>query len=688
MSVLLLAGCTVQPVPLERTERDQVAAESRHRLFEAQEPITAPLTLYDAAARAIRYQADVRVRLMEEAVTLGQLDVAKFELLPALTANAGYSTRNNDAFGFGFSPGGTVATNPTASVERDRTTASIGFTWNLLDFGVGYFRARQLADQSLIAEERRRRALQNLLQDVRLAWWRAEAAQRLLPQIDLLFEEVDQTIEKTRVIETRRLLPPLQTASLRRALLDLKQQIAARRIDLEQSRLELAALVNAPPGTDVRVVAASGTPAAPLDLSTSLDALEAVALRNRPEIAEEVYKSRISESEARKAMLGIVPRLSVDLTRNYDSNRFLVNNTWTSAGLAIAFNLVRAFSRQALDRTAEAQRELDEARRLAVAMAVITQTRIAAVRYGLLLEEFGVWDEATQDDEQIVSFLASSAEVGIDTELELIRAKARHLVSKINRDLVHANVESALARVYGSVGLDVLPERMETHEPAEIARQLRTRVEEWQKNNFTARQPPPALPVAVGEIIGVPAQTAGEFRNAMGRILQLSKLTVVESDKADLRVSTAVSVEPLRNGGRPVVVRVRLVDAKTGSVQFSSEFRTTLSEPVDEEQWRTLGEGAAYRVAGPVARMQSGRTALVRQPPAAPRTEAPESPSLAKAPVAADPVTASEPAAPVVESMATAFDGEPLGLRIDDRLRWPQRQDLSRVETYGVPRAH
>ena len=33
-----------------------------------------------------------------------------------------------------------------------------------------------------------------------------------------------------------------------------------------------------------------------------------------------------------------------------------------------------------------------------------------------------------------------------------------------------------------------------------------------------------------------------------------------------------------------------------------------LSEPVDEEQWRTLGEGAAYRVLGPILRLQAGRT--------------------------------------------------------------------------------
>src|SRR5690606_25315852 len=128
-----------------------------------------------------------------------------------------------------------------------------------------------------------------------------------------------------------------------------------------------------------------------------------------------------SDSEARKALLGALPNLSLDLGLNYDSNRFLVNNSWMSAGLNIAYNLVKAFSIPAIKRSAAAQAEVDQARRLAMAMAVMTQTRIAMVRYSLISHEYGVWDEAARDDEQIVKLLQASTEVGIDSELELIR---------------------------------------------------------------------------------------------------------------------------------------------------------------------------------------------------------------------------------------------------------------------------
>jgi outer membrane protein TolC len=179
---LVLAGCAVTTQPLEPAERDRLGQDARDQLFAGQERFERPLTLEEATARAIKYHAEQRQRRMEEAAATAQLDVAQFDLLPRFVANAGYSTRNNEAFGFGVTPDGTITTVPSAAQEKTIRTGSVGVAWNLLDFGVSYYRAKQLSDQKLIAEERRRKALQILAHDVRVAWWRAEAAQRLMPQ--------------------------------------------------------------------------------------------------------------------------------------------------------------------------------------------------------------------------------------------------------------------------------------------------------------------------------------------------------------------------------------------------------------------------------------------------------------------------------------------------------------------------
>ena len=664
--VSILAGCAIFPSPVSRELKDKLAHDSRERLFANQEPITQPLTLYQATARAIKYQAEYRAKLYEEAVALGQLDVAQFDMLPRLTLNAGYSTRNNDSYGFGFS-NGAIAANPSTSTERTSTTNNISFTWSLLDFGLSYYRAKQLADQSLIFKERRRKAMQNLVQDVRLAWWRAEAAQRLLPQIESIIEEVEQAIERSRVIENRRLLPPLQTASLRRALLDLEQQISLRRQELAQARVELAGLIGMPPGSDVAVVTPLEGGQKALELTASMDLLETVALKNRPEISEEILKARVTESEIQKSLLGLFPTLNLNINpRNYDSNRFLVNNTWQSAGLGVAFNLVKAFSLPAVNRTAEAQKQFDESRRLATAMAVMTQTRVAAVRYGLLAHEFSVWDNATRDDDQIVKYLASSAEVGTETEFELIRAKARYMVSRINRDIVGANLEAALGRIYNSIGLDALPQEVDSHQVVSLAKQLEDSIENWRDANFSAKAVGPDLLVAIGDVTGVPDDVSKEFRGSITNIFELSNIKVGTTDGARLLVNVTVEIDPPRNGGRQARLEAMLLDSQNRSIQFRSEFKTTLSEPVDLEQWKTLGEGAAYRVVGPLGRLQTGRAKL----------------QVGKVPAQAGDLKLlsriEDRIAPILQGKS---DGdEPLQLRAAEQLSGSELQRLSRIE--------
>jgi len=189
-AAVILAGCSVTPKALTPDEvRDRVKQDSVE-MYRAQEPITGPVSMEEAVARALKYNLDYRLKRMESALALGLTDYASKDMLPQLVASAGYQSRNN--FSGGTSIGlldGVESTNPTSSDERSRTLRGIEFSWNALDFGVSYYRARQQGDQFLIAEERRRKVVQNLLQDVRAAYWRALGAQRLTAQADEVLQK-------------------------------------------------------------------------------------------------------------------------------------------------------------------------------------------------------------------------------------------------------------------------------------------------------------------------------------------------------------------------------------------------------------------------------------------------------------------------------------------------------------------
>ena len=610
-SALLLAGCAVAPKPLTLQENSAQAQEDLASIIGKLEPLSGPMTLPQATARAIRNNLETRVRQMEAMSQLRQLDLSRFDMLPRLALSAGYTSRNNDAFGLGYTPEGTISQTPSSAVERSHGTYNAGLTWNVLDFGLSYYRAQQNADQVLIAEERRRRALQNLVLDVRLAWWRAEAAQRLLPQIDAVISQTDRAAERSRLIESRRLLPPLQIIAYRRSLLDLQQQLSAKRQELTQWRSEFAELAGLRPGEIYRVVSpATLTPPLP-ELTGRADDLEAMALERRPELAEERLKARISDVEGKRQLASLLPSINLNIGANYDSNKYLINNQWNEAGTLVTFNLLKLLSLPAMRRSQETQVQLDRARREAAVMAVMTQTRVAVNRYDLLRHELGVWNQAVADDQALLKAMQSTQEAGLETELETIRAAARLAISEIDRDTVHANLEHAMGRVMNSVGYDVVTAETDADSTASLASQLEGTLGGFEKLNFAVKANPPVQSAAIGRISGVPAAAVPKFTEAMRTVMRVVQIPLA-TDGATVVADVAVTLGPKGDSGRPVDLKVSLSEPGNGKVLHVAEMKSMLVEPVSDAQWQVLGEAAVFKSAETLRRLLGSTPALPR----------------------------------------------------------------------------
>jgi len=140
IATLMLAGCAVLPQPLTASERAEGVSADRATLFAVQEPVKGDIALQEVMARALKYNLDYRVKLMEEALAQRQLDLSNLDLLPKLALGAGYNQRDSDA----ASSSQDVLTGkqslvPSISSERTRINADLGLTWNVLDFGVSYY---------------------------------------------------------------------------------------------------------------------------------------------------------------------------------------------------------------------------------------------------------------------------------------------------------------------------------------------------------------------------------------------------------------------------------------------------------------------------------------------------------------------------------------------------------------------
>lgn len=458
LALLLIGGCAVTPQAMTPDEVEQIMVGDLRAMYLDQEPVTAPVSLYEAIARAIKYNLDHHLKMMEDALARGQLELIKYDQLPELTARAGYNGRSNFSGASSQSLlNGNESLEPSTSAQKNLATVGGTIVWNLLDFGVSYALAQQQADQVLITEERRRKVVQNIVQDVRYAYWRAVSAQRLLGKMDSVLKRTYSALENSRQLESLRIQSPIQSLSYQKALLEIIREMWILRRDLSSAKTELAALMNLKPGTQYKVIEPSEGQLKPQGPLSSLDQLEVLALENRPEIMEEHYQARISATEVKKAMLEMLPGLEFSFGRNYDNNDFMFNNTWSEAGASISWNVFNIFSGPANKRVAETQLELDHARRLALNMAVLTQVHLAYQRYQIALHDFKVSGDLVDVEDRIQEHMEAERKAAVENELKAIRSLASGLVSHMQHDLGYAELQNAIGRIHNSVGVDPLP---------------------------------------------------------------------------------------------------------------------------------------------------------------------------------------------------------------------------------------
>lgn len=610
----VLSGCAVQQEAIGPDEHIERARRDIEKMYAYQEPVTGTINLAQATARALHYNMDYRLRIMEQAGAMGQLELGNFELLPRMTAAAGYSNRNNDAFGYGFTQDGKISPNPSASSERMVTTTKASFSWNVLDFGLSYFRAKQLANQALSTEERRRKAMQNLVLDVRQAFWRAYSAQLLLPEFENMMDELARYSARIQIILDEKLLPPAQAIALRRSLIDFEQQLALKAGDLTQARFEFANLINLPQQQSFTLVIPP-LPQLRADVGRrfigSVESLDMLALEFRPELREEGYRMRQTELEKSRTQLqAFLPGISLDLNRQTNSNRYLLNDAWAQVGAEASLNMVKLFSLPAIKRAAEVQKNIDEARRMALAASVLAQIRIAVSRFDILSREYEHWVIGLDDDRSLLETVQASAATGVENEFEVLKAKARLLMTKINVGQTYAILEGAMARVHNSVGLDLLSAQSSELNVEDMAQQLMAEVSKWERENFArkAKEPPALLTVNFTQRTEPLART--EINKTVASTLKGGRVELNETGDYKLDIDIDLQRGPNNRLFARILTKLR---NKSGTVLHEFEQRSALAEPITARQWAALGQGLATNTAEAFKRLVRPENVIPQQ---------------------------------------------------------------------------
>lgn len=453
LAAALCGGCAVVPNPMSDSEASFLADASLVRVTADQEPITGPIDLHEAMARALKYNLDHRVEQMNAALRVKELDLADYSMLPSVVAGSGYSGRNNDSASNSrnIQTGGQSLPFST-SQERQLTTSDVSFSWNILDFGLSYVRAQQAADRFLIAEELRRKVVARLLEDVRTAYWRAVSAEHLMARLQALEARLSRARSNARAASADMQTSPLRSPINERELIEIKRSVQEVQRDLIVAKTQLAALMNVRPGTQFKLAAATIAPGPRLNMT--LPDMISMALTRRPEIREVWYQRRINENELNAAMLELLPGLSVYAAGNYDSNDYLYNSNWIGWGAKASWNLLKVVQFPAKRGVLEAQDRQLDTRALAVAMVVITQVHVSRIRYLQYTKELATANDLLQVQRRLITLMRSEAEADRISEQALIREELNTLVAEAKRDIAHAGLQNAYAGLYTSIGQD------------------------------------------------------------------------------------------------------------------------------------------------------------------------------------------------------------------------------------------
>ena len=479
---IALSACARTPNVID-AEKLNISVQKDLSLLAVDAPLE-NIDLHTAIAIGIKNNRDLRISVMESALAQRQSDLQRFDMLPDIALNAGYSEFNELQPSTSVSVENDVGNAPaldgtqsyTISRDKGLETRNIEFTWNALDFGLSYIRAGQQADRYLIAKELERKATQNITRDIIRAYWKAQASENLLKKLNPLLERVETALADSKYIEELLISAPMDSLLYQKELLDVQRTLQTQQRALINSKNELAILMGLLPGQKFSL---SSDDTYLTNINMRIETMEEMALVSRPELMESRYQKRITSKDTKAAILGLIPSIKFNATYGYSDNEYLLNQDTTEYGASIGANLFNVFSLGAVRKSSEASKDLIAERHLAIAMTVLSQVHLSNMNYALAIEEYDTAQRYLDVAQRISKQVQNAQKVSRFGELEVIREEASLLVAELRRDLAFSEMQHSIGQIYASIGKDILPDNHQNLSIEDVSKNIETNLSEW-----------------------------------------------------------------------------------------------------------------------------------------------------------------------------------------------------------------
>jgi outer membrane protein TolC len=364
-------------VPIQRSlhaEKEKKFLDSAHRI------IPSHLTLEEIVAIAAAQNLDLKVKALELEIQKEATTGAVLDMLPELLFNGEAYKRNNNpgSSSESLEPGVPPAP-PSVSSEKIGSRWDLNLTWNLLDFGISYYKARQEASGILVKNFEYERQKQKIILDIAYNFWNAAAAIEAIKKTNVFLDTLgSQEISLIHAADNR-YIPHTRVLLVQDKIIENQIKLNEFQKHYHNAMTQLKQLMGLPPGVEFEIVYDSARPSE--QKLPHVTYLEELALLQRPELYTTDAEENIAINQVRISYLQLFPGSSVYAAYNYDSNRFLIHNHWKMIGLRTVYDLLSIPSGIADYKVSKKQVALAKSTRIALALATISQVNLAYLTY-------------------------------------------------------------------------------------------------------------------------------------------------------------------------------------------------------------------------------------------------------------------------------------------------------------------
>lgn len=449
-----LSGCTSAPVELDSGEHASMLRHDRAHAEQGVKQQRISLTLEEAIARGITHNLDARVAAMEILVSQKNVTLEKLKALPSVTASASYTGRDNDAASSSRSiQSGLQSLEPSQSSDRDRKLANLDVNWNLLDVALAYADAKKAGEEAKIAAERHEKVIQNIERDVYAAYWRAYSYQETRARTDELIKSAGLQVGKLNQAVSEKLLSADQAADQAALLADRARTLRELDDRLNLSEIELKSMLSLPLSTQLDLKKPSNrADAYKALLAEPLESHEWEALRDRPELREEILQKNITLRDTKREVLTTFPGLELFAGWNHDSNSFLEDPSWISSSAKVVQSLISIFTLPTRLEASRNKEALADSRRQAMVAAVLAQTSIARARLSSRETVYRDSSASLNVASRKAGLVSHKSDAGMASKQMALQSRIEQQIEVMRHKMAEADLQDSYAGYMNTIG--------------------------------------------------------------------------------------------------------------------------------------------------------------------------------------------------------------------------------------------